>query len=168
MVPVIDTLPSTQTNSAKEDSEIAQKNYAPSEMFQDLKNQRTIFEVDALLSGKRLKANQPKNFSYPKKKFGIEEVFCLLGMINGPRYTTAKLETVYIASFVKTATIIIIYNMLNDIRVENSFITTGYSNWKHARSTYNGFHQHGSSNCYQQAIQRLIEISTSTEVQKPK
>ena len=31
--------------------------------------------------------------------------------------------------------------MLNDIRVENSFIKTAYSNWKHARSTDKGFHQ---------------------------
>ena len=73
MVPIIDTLPSTQTNSAKEDGDIAQENYFSSEMFQDLKNQRTIFEPDASRSEKSLKANQPKNFSYPKKKFGKEE-----------------------------------------------------------------------------------------------
>ena len=55
------------------------------------------------------------------------------------------------------------YKKLNDIRVENSSIKTGYSNWKHARSTGKGFHQHESLNCHQQAIQRLIEISKSTE-----
>ena len=38
VVPIIDTLPSTQTNSAKEDGEIAQENYSPSEMFEDIKN----------------------------------------------------------------------------------------------------------------------------------
>ena len=53
--------------------------------------------------------------------------------------------------------------MLNDIRVENSLIKTGYSNWKHARSTDKSFHQHESSNSHQQAIQRLIEIPKSTE-----
>ena len=53
--------------------------------------------------------------------------------------------------------------MLNVIRVENSFIKTGYSKWKHGRSTDKGFHQHESSNCRQQAIQRLIEIPKSTE-----
>ena len=66
----IDTLPNTQTNSTKEDGEIA---YLPSEMFQDLQNQRKIFDLDASLSGTRLKVNQSKNFSYPKKKFGKEE-----------------------------------------------------------------------------------------------
>ena len=45
--PIIDTLLCTQTNSAKEDGEIAHENHSPSEMFQDLKNQRTIFELDA-------------------------------------------------------------------------------------------------------------------------
>ena len=37
LVPIIDTLPiSTLVNSGKEDGEIAQDNYSPSEMFQDL------------------------------------------------------------------------------------------------------------------------------------
>ena len=45
----------------------------------DHQNQRTIFEPDASCSEKRLKANQPKNFSYPKKKFGKKrEVFIFL------------------------------------------------------------------------------------------
>ena len=106
MVPITDTLPSTQTHSAKEDGEIPQENYSPSEMFLDLKNQRTIFEPDASCSKKRLKVNQPRSFSYPKKKFGKEErSFCLLGTINGPGYTRTKRRTVYIASFVKLPTI---------------------------------------------------------------
>ena len=73
VVPIIDTLPSTQTNSAKEDDEIAQENYSPYEMFQDLKNQRKIFEPDASRLGTRLKANQPKIFLDPAKNFGIGE-----------------------------------------------------------------------------------------------
>ena len=68
-MPIIDKLPSNQVNSAKGDSEIAQENYSLSEMLRDLKNQRTIFEPGASPSGTRLKANLPKNFSYPKKKF---------------------------------------------------------------------------------------------------
>ena len=55
------------------------------------------------------------------------------------------------------------YDMLNDNRVENSSIKIGYSNWKHARTTNKGFHQHESSNCHQQAIQRLIKIPKLTE-----
>ena len=68
MVPIIDTLPSTQTNSAKEDGETAQENYSLSEMFQDLKNQRTIFEPDASRSGTRLKAIIKKKKKKKKKK----------------------------------------------------------------------------------------------------
>ena len=81
-VPVIavsmtDTLPTSQANSAKYDGEIAQEKYSPSEIFQELKTQSTIFEPD----------------------------------------------------------------------------TTGYyCNWKHARSTDKGFHQHESSNCHQKAL----------------
>ena len=91
MVQIIDILPSTQTNSAKENVEIAQENYSPSGMLdfkkflkikKDLKNQRTIFDADASSSGKRLKPNQPKNFLYPKKKFGKEERRFLLSWYN--------------------------------------------------------------------------------------
>ena len=57
MVPIIDTLPSTQTNSAKEDGETAQENYSLSEMFQDLKNQRTIFEPEKKKKKKKKKKN---------------------------------------------------------------------------------------------------------------
>ena len=55
------------------------------------------------------------------------------------------------------------YNMLNDIRVGNSFIKTGCSNWKHAGSTEKGFHQHEFSNWHQKAIKRLKEILKSME-----
>ena len=44
-----------------------------------------------------------------------------------------------------------------------SFIKTGYSNWKYLRNTDKAFHQHESSNCHKQAIQRLIEILKSIE-----
>ena len=75
-------------------------------MVQDLKNQKTIFEPDASRSGKTLKTNQPKTFHMPEKIWKRREAFCLLGVINGSGYTTTKLKTVYIASFVKTPTII--------------------------------------------------------------
>ena len=53
--------------------------------------------------------------------------------------------------------------MINDIKVENSFVNTGYSNSKNARSNDKGFHQHETSKCHQQAIQKLIEIPKSTK-----
>ena len=55
VVLIIDTLSSTQTHSAKEDREIAQEYYSPSEMFQDLHSQRTISKLDASRSGTKWK-----------------------------------------------------------------------------------------------------------------
>ena len=95
-------------------------------MIQDLKNQRTIFKPDALRSGKRLKANQPKNFSYPKKESEREERSFLPSWYNKwiwLQYDEAQdSENCIICKNANH------YNMLNDIRVENSFIKTGYSN----------------------------------------
>ena len=51
--------------------------------------------------------------------------------------------------------------MINDIKVENSFVKTDYSNWKNTRS--NKEHQHETSRCHQQAIQKLIEIPKFTK-----
>ena len=53
--------------------------------------------------------------------------------------------------------------MINDIRVVNSSVKTGYSNWKNARSNDKGFHQRKTSKCHQQAIQKLIEIPNFTK-----
>ena len=157
VVPIIDTLPSTQTNSGKEDSEIAQENYSPSEMLQDLKNQRTIFEPDASRSGKRLKTNQPKNFSYAKKKFGIEERSFLPSWYD--KWTWLHSDEAEDSVYCIIGINVNHCNMLNCIILENSFIKTGYSNWKHARNTDKSFHQHESSNCHQQAIQRQLKNS---------
>lgn len=53
--------------------------------------------------------------------------------------------------------------MLKNVKVEDSFVTTGYTNWKNARSTDKGFNKHESSKCHKQALQRLVEIPKSTE-----
>ena len=154
MVPIIDTLPSTQTNSEKEDREIAQEYYSPSEMLQDLKSQRTIFKLDALRSGTKLKVNQPKNFSYPKKNLeGKIEVFLPSWYDKGIWLHYYEAED---GAYCITCKNVYLYTMLNYIRVENCSIKTGYSNWKHARSTDKGFHKHEFSNCHQKVIQRLM------------
>ena len=77
------------------------------------------------------------------------EGFCRLGAINRPGYTTAKLKTVSIASFVKTSTII------------TCIMTLKHRPLKHARITDKGFHPQKSSNCHQKAIQRLLKIPKS-------
>ena len=126
MVPLIDTLLSTQASSAKEDGEIAQENYSPSEMFQDLKNQRTIFETDASCSGKRLKANQQKNFSYRKKKFGKRGRSFLPSCYD--KWTWLHYGEAEDSVYCIICKIADHYNKLNDIRVENFSIKTGYPN----------------------------------------
>ena len=42
-------------------------------MIEDLKNQNKTCSRDISRIRKEIKANQPKNFSYPKGKFGKEE-----------------------------------------------------------------------------------------------
>ena len=42
-------------------------------MLADLKHQNIIYPPNASREGKEMKANQPKNYSYPKRKFGKDE-----------------------------------------------------------------------------------------------
>ena len=63
--------------------------------------------MDASRSGTKLKQISQKSFYILKKPLEKKrEIFCILGTINGPGYTTTELKTVYNALFVNTQTII--------------------------------------------------------------
>ena len=49
------------------------ENYPLERMLVDLKHQNIIYLPDASLEGKEMKANQPRNYSYPQRKFGKDE-----------------------------------------------------------------------------------------------
>ena len=69
-------------------------------MLADLKHQNIVYPPDASREGKEMKANQPRNYSYPKRKFGIDKrSFCSRGMKSETGYTTRKLKIVYTALF---------------------------------------------------------------------
>ena len=53
--------------------------------------------------------------------------------------------------------------MLKTVIVEDSFVKTGYSNWKNCRGANKGFQKHEFSKCHQTAIQRLVEIQKTTQ-----
>ena len=66
----------------------------------DLKHQNIIYPPDAFCEGKEMKANQARNFSCSKRKFGKDErSFFLRGIKSGTRYTMTKLKIVYTALF---------------------------------------------------------------------
>ena len=85
-------------------------------MLQDLKNQRTNFEPDALRSRKRLKENQPKNVSYGKKTCFLPSLYN-----KWPWLQYGEAEASVYCIICQNADH---FSILNDIRVENSFIKT--------------------------------------------
>ena len=54
------------------------KNYPLERMLVDLKHQNIIYPPDASREGKEMKANHPRNYSYPKGMFGKDERSFLL------------------------------------------------------------------------------------------
>ena len=154
--------PNTENESVEAITENERaENYPPERMLADLKYQNIIYRPDASREGKEMKANQPRNYSYHKRKFGKDERSFLPSWYekwNWLHYSKAEDSVYYII-----CTNVYHHNMINDIKVENSFVKTGHSNWKNARSNDKGFHQHDTSKCHQQAIQKLTEVPKSTK-----
>ena len=112
-------------------------------MIEDLKNQSRIWSTDVSRIGQGFKSNKPKNFSYPKGKFEKEEMSFLPAQCKKwtwLHYDEAKDHVLCIIC--KNATD---HGMLNNVKAEDSFVKTGYSNWKNARSADKVFQKHESS-----------------------
>ena len=137
------------------------ENYPLERMLADFKHQNIIYPLYASREGKEMQANQPRNYSYSKRKFGKDETGFLLSWYekwNWLHYDKAE-DSVYCILCTNGYH----HEMINDIKVEDSFVKRGYSNWKNARSNDKGFHQHETSKCHQQAIKNLIEIPKFTK-----
>ena len=116
------------------------ENYPLEKMLADLKHQNFIYPPNASREEKEMKVNQPRNYSYPKRKFGKDErrFFPLwYEKWNWLHYDEAE-DSAYCIICTNDYH----HNMINDIKVVKSFVKTGYSNWKNARSNDKGFHQH--------------------------
>ena len=86
-------------------------------MTDDLKNQNTICSLDVSHIGKEIKANQPKNFSYPEKKTGKEErSFLPMWYENWTWLHYDKAEDQVLCNICKNANN---HGMLNNVKVED-------------------------------------------------
>ena len=54
-------------------------------------------------------------------------------------------------------------NQLSSTRLDTSFITKGYTNWKDATAKKSGFSQHETSDCHREAVARLITLPATTK-----
>ena len=52
---------------------VNEENYSLFEISEHLKSRSTICDPNISRNGKEIKANQPRNLKYPKRKFGKEE-----------------------------------------------------------------------------------------------
>ena len=52
---------------------LTSEDYSLTSTIEDLKNQNTNCSPDVSCIGKEIEVNQPKNFSYAKRKFGKEK-----------------------------------------------------------------------------------------------
>ena len=53
--------------------------------------------------------------------------------------------------------------MLPNMKIDDAFIESGYTNWKNATDTKKGFDQHENSAVYCSAVSRFVEVISSTD-----
>ena len=131
------------------------ENYPLERMLANLKHQNIIKPLDASREGKEMKANQQRNYSYPKRKFAKDEKSFLPSWYekwNWLHYDEA--EDIYCI----ICTNAYYHKMINNIKIEDSFVKTGYLNWKNNKSNDKGFHQHKNSSASYQEPDRNSKV----------
>ena len=53
--------------------------------------------------------------------------------------------------------------MLPNMKIDDAFIESGYTNWKNATDTKNGFNQHEKSAVHNSAVNRVVEVPSPTD-----
>ena len=120
-------------------------------MIEDFRNQSTICSPDVSSIGKKIKANQLKNFSYIEnnlvKKRGVF-FYYVLWIVDLTSLWRSWRSRICMDA--------------DNVKEESVFVKTGDSNWENARSPNKGFQKHESLKRHQAAVQRLVEILKTT------
>ena len=53
--------------------------------------------------------------------------------------------------------------MLRNMKKDDAFTESGYTNWKNAKDTKKGFNQHEKSAVHRSAVNRFVEVPSSTD-----
>ena len=53
--------------------------------------------------------------------------------------------------------------MLPNMKIDDAFIESGYTNWKNATDAKQGFNQHEKSAVHRSAVNRFVEVTSSTD-----
>ena len=53
--------------------------------------------------------------------------------------------------------------MMPNMKIDDAFIESGYPNWKNATDTKKGFNQHEKSAVHRSAVNRFVEVPSSTD-----
>ena len=56
-----------------------------------------------------------------------------------------------------------LHHMLPNMKIDDAFIESGYTNWKNATDAKQGFNQHEKSAVHRSAVNRFVEVPSSTD-----
>ena len=110
---------------------------------------------------KNLSPNQPSNFKYPKREYkDSNQSFQPQGYKRWKwlQYNKQKDSvTCYICWHAY------LHHMLPNVKIVNAFIESDYTNRKNATDTKKGFNQHEKSAVHYFAVNRFVEVPSSTD-----
>ena len=117
--------------------------------------------ANACRNQKSLSPNQPANFKYPERGYKDSNRSFQPQWYKRWKwlhYNERKDSvTCYVCWHAR------LHHMLPNMKIDDAFIESGYANWKNAIDTKESFNQHEKSAVHRSAVNRFVEVPSSTD-----
>ena len=131
----------------------------PNEVFNMVLNEPLA--ANACRNQKNLSPNQPVNFKYPKREYKDSNRSFQPQWYKRWKWLHYNEQKDSVTCYVCWHAHL--HHMLPNMKIDDAFIESGYTNWKNATDTKKGFNQHEKSAVHRSAVNRFVEVTSSTD-----
>ena len=117
--------------------------------------------ANACQNKKSVSLNQPVNFKYPKKEYKDNNQSFQPQWYKRWKWLHLNEQNNSVTCYVCWHAHL--HHMLPNMKIDDAFIESGYTNWKNATDTKKGFNQHEKSAVHRSAVNRFVEVPSSTD-----
>ena len=116
--------------------------------------------ANACRNQKTLSPNQPVNFKSPKREYKDSNRSFQPQWYKRWKWLHYNEQKGSVACYVCWRAHL--HQMMPNMKTDDAFIESGYTNWKNATDTKKGFNRHEKSAVHRSAVDRFIEVPSST------
>ena len=131
----------------------------PNEVFNMVLNEPLA--ANACHNQKNLSPNQSVNFKYPKSEYKDSNRSFQPQWYKRWKWLHYNGEQDSVTCYVCWHAYL--HHMLPNMKIDDAFIESGYTNWKNATDTKKGFDQHEISAVHRSTVNRFAEVPSSTD-----